>query len=66
MCVHTYMYLVEKQFWRHLIYQFVHLQHKPRWCTLCCTGGWAKWRWLLLYCPLCSSSEGLLQVGSEL
>ena len=45
------------------------LQHlTPQWwCSMCCSGGWTRWHLLLLlYCPLCTSSENLLQVGSEL
>ena len=63
-----YLLLVEKPFWEHSCYQSYdcHSQHKPRQCTLCCTGGWARWHWLLLYCSLCTSSESLPQVGSQL
>ena len=65
----TYLLLVEKPFWRHLLYHLVDHEHKPRQCTLCCTGGWPRWQWLLLYYPLCTSSESLPefpQVDSEL
>jgi len=50
----------------HSYYQFSHPQHKHWCCTVCCTGGWTRWHWLLLHCPLCTSSESLPQVGSQL
>ena len=61
----SYLSLVERTFWRHFVEQFDHVWQQPRWCTLCCTGGWARWHWLLLYCSPCTLSESLPQVGSQ-